>query len=267
MKVKEITIKHSYTDEFHLYCIGDIHGGTVHHVNSELLKTIKKVKDDPLAKWIDMGDKIEAITPSDKRWDGGGIADWVSPDNIGVDQSNWYCDQITSIKDKCIGMLEGNHEDSIKRQSHIDVHGNICKALNLDDLSYSCFIKFTFHRNRSTTIHTLTGFFTHGAGGAITPGSKLQRLARLMDGFDADIVAQGHVHDLLTYVKPYMTLNRENRVKQRVCAGALTGCYFGTYTQDEASSYGERKNYPPTMIGSPVFIYNPETGNLRAENG
>lgn len=267
MKVKEFTIKHGHGSEIRIYAIGDEHGGTKHHIDHELARTIKKVKDDPNAYFIGMGDKCEFITPSDKRWDGGSISDWVHPDNIGVDQSNWYCDLFTPIASKCIGLLEGNHEDSIKRQSHIDVHSNICKALGVDDLSYACFIKFNFRRKSSKESHSLTGYFTHGAGGAITPGAKLQRLARLMDGFDADIVAQGHMHDLLVYSKPYLTLDANNRVKHRVCVGALTGCYFGTYTQDVPSSYGERKNYPAVMIGSPVFIYNPMTGRLRVENG
>ena len=265
MLVKEIEIPYKGSQEIRIYCIGDEHGGTIHHTDTELLKTIDKVKSDKNAYWIGMGDKAEFITPSDKRCDGGGVADWVHPDNIGVDQSNWYCDLMSPIKSRCIGLLEGNHEVSIKHMAHIDVQKNICEGLNVDNLSYSAFVKFKFVRPGSNSYISKTGFFTHGSGCAITAGAKLQRLQRLMDSFDVDIVAQGHVHDLVSYSKPYLTLIN-GHVKQKVRVGAMTGCYFRTYTQGDSSSYGEQKNYPPVMIGSPLFIVNPMTGELKVES-
>jgi len=265
MQVKEQLIKYTHHGDVRIYMIGDEHCGTQHHHASLLKKTIDKIKNDPTAYWVGMGDKCEFITPSDPRWDSGGISDWLHPDNISYDEINYYCDTFTPIKDKCIGLIEGNHEDSIHKHDHIDVQRNICKALGVDNLSYSSFIRFQFRRGRSSERRALTGFFTHGAGCAITSGAKLTRLQRLMDSFDADMVAQGHVHDLLIYEKPYMTLDNSGHIKQKVRIGALTGCYFRTYTQGVPSSYGEKKNYPPVTLGSIVYIYNPSTGLLRAE--
>ena len=212
-----------------------------------------------------MGDSAEFITPSDKRWDSGVISDWLHPDNIATDQVNHYCDLFSPIADKCIGKLEGNHEVSIKQHNHDNVQKNICDKLNITNLGYSCFIRFIFRRTKTET-RSYTGMFTHGAGAAITAGSKLQRLQRLMDSFDADIVAQGHTHDLITYTKPYLKLADNNEIKQRVKVGAMTGCWFRTYTQGVSASYGEQRNYPPVMLGSPVFELIPNLDILRVRS-
>jgi len=265
MRVVQKTIKYTRKSLIKIYLVGDIHGGTVHCHQSLLEQTIKKIKDNPEAYWIDMGDKCEFISTKDKRWDGGGIAGWVKPDYIGISQADWYMDLMTPVKDKCLGLIEGNHESTWTGQTDTNVQHYICSKMGVPDLSAACFIRFNF--KRASTDKSLTGFFTHGAGSAITPGAKLTRLQRLMDSFEADIVAQGHVHELLTYSRPYMELDRTLQVKQRVKVGALTGCYFRTYTQDVASSYGERKNYPPVMLGSPVVVYNPDDNILSIENG
>ncbi len=264
MQVKEIVIPYHRPDTIRVYPIGDVHGGTKHCAEEKLQRQIKKIKDDPYAYWIDMADKCEFIAPSDPRWDSGAIADWVHPDNVAVDESEWYMDMFSPIKDKCLGLLEGNHELSIKRHSHIDVQKNICEGMGLDNLGYACFIRLCFTRGGRNSIH-FTGFFTHGAGCAITAGAKLIRLQRLMDNFDADIVASGHVHDIVTYTKPYMTLDKENHIKQRVKVGAMTGCWFRTYTEGVSSSYGEQKNFPPVTLGCPVFTIIPDKGILKVE--
>ena len=237
----------------------------MHCAEGELAKQIRIIRDDPVAYWIDMGDKGEFISPSDPRWDVGVIAPWVNQDNIAVDQTEWYCDMVAPITDKCIGLLEGNHEDAIRIHSHIDVHKNICKKLEVRNLGYSSFIKLVFKRNRSTEHHAITGFVTHGSGCAITKGAKLNKLQRMMDAFQADFYAMGHMHDIITDSKPYLTVDQNNKIKQREKVGAVTGCWFKTYAQGVRASYGEKRNYPPTAIGCPVFTIKPNTQEITVE--
>jgi hypothetical protein len=258
MQVKQVTIPYSRPDKFSLYTLGDAHDGTKHFSKSEFLKTVKKIGDDPLALWVDMADKCEFIAPSDPRWDGGAVADWVHPDNVALNESDDYISLVEPIKEKCLGMLEGNHEIALKKHYHIDVQDYICKSLGVTNLGYSAFIKFIFTRGKEH--HEIVGYFTHGAGGAITKGAKVNRLDRVMDSFAADIYAHGHVHDIITNQKAYLALNSENKIVQRVKVGAMTGCFFRTYSQDIPASYGEQKNYPPTTMGCPVFTIMPDKG-------
>jgi hypothetical protein len=263
LEVKEVVFKYSRPDVFKIIPFGDQHLGTMHCYENGIIRKIKQIQDDPFTYWIDMGDSCECITPGDKRWDGGVISDWLHPDNIATDQVNHYCELFSPIKDKCIGKLAGNHEQAIKQHNFDNVQKNICDKLGITDLGYSCFIRFIFRRGKES--HSYTGMFTHGSGAAITAGSKMQRLQRLMDNFDADIVAQGHTHDLLTYVKPYLKLTEGNEIRQRVKVGAMTGCWFRTYTQGVSASYGEQKNYSPVMLGSPTFTIVPDKDILRVE--
>lgn len=239
--------------EVDLYLVGDEHAGTKYHAEKELAKTIKEIRDNPRARWIGMGDKCDFITPSDPRWDGGAICSWVHPDNIALDQSNYYCDVFGPIADKCDGLLWGNHEYEIRKHCHIDVQKYICEKMGVRDLSYQAWIHYTFQPTKTQKVG-IDVVVTHGAGAAITRGAKMNRLERLMTGFDAQIFGHGHVHDVILHAgHPYMYLTRDGKMKQRRKVGAMTGCYFRTYTQDVESSYGERKNYPPNILGSPMF--------------
>lgn len=252
-------------DQYHLYTIGDEHGGTKHCSATALQKQVNIIKNDPMALWVDVGDKCEFISPSDPRWDTGVIEDWVHPDNIALDQSNWYCDLFSPIKDKCIGLLEGNHEDAMRIHSHIDVQKYICDKLGVDNLGYSCFIRFIFKRNKSNEAHQFIGYFAHGSGWAVTKGAKLNRLQRVMDAFEADLYAIGHMHDIITDSKPYLTLDANNNIRQKEKVGAVTGCWFRTYSQGVRASYGEKRGFPPGAIGCPMFTITPALQTVTVE--
>ena len=265
MQVKVIEIKCGRSDEFRIVPFGDQHLGTQHCREEVVNKTVKSILSTPNTYWVGMGDYGEFITPKDPRWDSGGIAEWVDPEDIAYSLEKRIVATLEPIKSRCIGMLSGNHEDSYTKYNDGRVHKHICEKLGVTDLGFSCFVKFVFIRGINSQ-QNYTGYFTHGAGCAVTAGAKLIRLQRTMDNFEADIVAHAHVHDILTYEKPYLKLDNTNRIRHTVRVGAMTGCYFSTYTQDVSPSYGERKNYPPTTIGSPVFIVKPFKNEVRVEN-
>ena len=266
MEVIEKTIEYKVSGgEWHLYPIGDSHLGIKHCTESDLKKTVAEIRDDRTAIWIGMGDYGEFITPSDKRWDAKVIADWLKDDqdNIAEAQTDYIEKIFRPIRDKCIGLIEGNHEDAIRHFLHVDVQKNLCKRLELPNLGYSCWVRLRFSRKNSTEQHVFKCVFTHGAGWAITPGAKMNRLQRFMNAFDARIYAMGHMHDIITHTVPYLELSDANIIRQKERVGAVTGCWFKTYAQDVPASYGERKNYPPTSLGCPVFSINPHTSAVK----
>lgn len=268
MQVHERVIQYkSRRDEFHLYPIGDEHLGTIHCAESKLIEQHKIIKNDPLALWIGMGDKAEAITPSDPRWDSNSIASWLHQDNIAEDEANRYIEIVSKYGDtsKCLGLLTGNHEESIRRHSHSNIHTNICKRLNLPDLDYSAFIRLVFRRGRNGSSFEVVIYATHGAGAAITKGAKLNRLQRVMSDFESDITLHGHMHDVITDTRVPLGLNRQNEIKAKRKVGAITGCWFRTYTQGEKASYGEIQSFPPTVLGCPVFTIIPDKGEIKVQ--
>lgn len=268
MQVKDISIPYKQSSpEYKLFCVGDIHAGTIHCVEDDIRRKVKEISQIKNALWIGMGDYAEFITPKDKRFDPNqsSISEWVQPDNLGHSQTKWLTELFTPIKNKCIGLLYGNHENSIRINNHENVQQNLCDALEVDNLGYSCFINFHFKRENSTESHLITGAFTHGSTGAITEGAKLMALMRWMKSMDADIYGYAHLHDYLEKSYSRMTVNENGKIHSKVSSGVTTGSWFRTYTQGIVASYGEVKCYPPTEICCAVFTINPNTGEIRTD--
>ncbi len=259
MQVKDIVIPYTRSSlPMKLYCFGDLHEGTIHCVERDVERKAKEIAEDENARWLGMGDYAEFITPKDKRFDPSqrAIAEWVEQDNIAESQTKHIVDLFKPIKDKCIGLLYGNHEDSIRRFNHDNVQKNICERLGVDNLGFSCFIRFSFRRGEHTS--RITGAFTHGSSSAITEGAKTMALMRFMKSFEADIYGYAHIHDYIPKSLSRLYVNNNGRIKQSVAIGATTGSWFRTYTQGVIASYGEAKVYPPTELCAAVFTISPE---------
>lgn len=252
----------SRSDEYRLYCIGDMHLGTKHCREKQIESRIKHIANDPLALWVDMGDAVEAITPSDKRWDAKVVSDWCHQDNIAEDQKQRYVEIVKSAKGKCLGKLTGNHEEEMRKRGHADIQKNICKTLDISDLGYTCFYRLLFQRGEHGPVFEVKCVFTHGAGCAVTKGAKINRLERFMLRFDAQIFAYGHVHDVITTTIPVLTLTKQDKILSENKCGAMTGCWFSTYTQDVGSSYGEQKDYPANCLGNALFTIRPDERHI-----
>ncbi len=260
MEVKDLTIKRTRSTVIKLYCLGDIHAGTIHCVEKDIKEKIREIKETKDAYWVGMGDYAEFITPSDRRFDPSqkAVADWVEQDNIAETQTKWVVDLFSPIKDKCLGLLYGNHEESIRKFNHDNVQKNICERLGVSNLGFSCFLKLKTHRNTQSDVRNYRCALTHGASSAITEGAKLMALMRWMKSTEADIYAYAHIHDYMPKSLSRMAVSDAGKIKARVSIGATTGSWFRTYTQGIIASYGEMKCYPPTEICCAVFTIDPE---------
>ncbi len=166
MEVKDIVIPYKNANStFKLYALGDIHAGTIHCVEDDVKRKVNEIAHSPNTFWIGMGDYCEWITPKDKRFDPNlnSIAEWVEPDNVAHCQTEWLKTLFTPIKKKCLGLIYGNHENSIRIYNHDNVIKNLCDNLEVDNLGLSCFLRLFFRRENSNECHLVKGVFTHGA--------------------------------------------------------------------------------------------------------
>ncbi len=251
----------SRSNTFKLYPLGDIHAGIKHCREKAIKAKVKEIQEDPLAFWIGMGDYGEFITPADPRWDIGVVADWVEKTNVAESQRKWIVKLFEPIKDKCVGLLCGNHEDSIRLHNCQDVQLDICRDLGVKNLGASCFVRFVFSRNKDMK-HDSTmfiGYFKHGSGGPQTDGGKMMALKRGLMGFDADIYAMAHLHDIKVDSQPRLHLSENLKIRQKIKVAAITGSWFLTYMQGEQASYGEKRGFMPTPIGCPIFLIHPNS--------
>ena len=185
------------------------------------------------------------------------------------------------IRDKCLGMGFGNHEEKyMKHEEQQDLHAYLCTTLGVPNLGYSFLMDVTFLRRNAPKkfgkvyasppgIRGATSTFRlyghHGAGAAATPSGKTRRLQVFMESFDADAYVIGHVHGKHALTQTIIKADRactDLRECDRI--GAITGSYLKAYNQGATAGYGEIKGYAPSPLGAMVIDYVPDKRELSA---
>jgi len=267
MEVTKRVVKHARPDIFDIYAIGDIHAGSIHCAEKKIKDKVKEIEKNERALWVGMGDYADCITSKDKRWSAYGLAPWVVQGDIMKSQKDWLIGLLSPIKDKCLGLMTGNHEETIHDRHEEDVTRYLCEKLVVKYLSYSCFVELVFDRGGTRRSYMIHGW--HGAGTAASDGGKLMRLMRLVNEYSADIYLMGHLHDIVIKI-PHRLRCVNGRVKNTQLIAAMTGSWLRAYTQPKAGqmigiSYAEKKGYTPTKIGCPVIHLNPDKETMTVE--
>ena len=205
----------SRSDVFKIWNLADTHLLSASCAEGELDRDIKKIKNDPYSLWVGGGDYADYIGYDDgKRFDPDCVSDKLTIRDLGrlgKKSVQVVHDKLSPIKDKCLGLLFGNHEKHYQRhQKQEELHGWLCTEMGVPNLGYSALFDLVFKRSvrkepgiiqptknemRMSPTHTFRIFCHHGCGFATTPGGKLNKLIHFMNAFEADIYFVGHVHD------------------------------------------------------------------------
>jgi hypothetical protein len=267
VEVVKKVITHTRPDRFDIYGIGDIHAGSIHCSESKIIAKVQEIKENEKAYWIGMGDYADSITSQDKRWDACGIAKWVKKKDIIESQENWLIELFTPIKSKCLGLLTGNHEETVHDKHDSAITEHLCGKLEVPYLSYACFVDLVFDRSGSKKLYQI--FAWHGSGAAQSDGGKLMRLMKLVNEIQADIYLMGHLHDIVIKT-PHRLKCSNGKVKSTPLVAAMTGSWLTAYTQPHTKeevgiSYAEKKGYTPNRIGCPVIHIFPDKEIITVE--
>lgn len=260
-------IKRDAPSNYNVMFLGDVHIGTLLHYKSGFDKFInmanKSYKGCKHNIIIGMGDYIEAIDTSDKRFD----LDTADKLKIRPDiQREYFESQIECIKNKIAVLLYGNHEDGLMR--YHDYVRSICRYLNIPYGTYSCIIQFP----------TWKLYCTHGRGVIRTTADDPIRqesnlhlsLKRKLKNKSADcaVMAIGHFHKLLIsdprknlyltsngkeFKQHYTESNQGDKYihpdhRWYVCTGSFLRAY-----RRGVSGYAEKACYDPTVLGFPII--------------
>jgi hypothetical protein len=221
-----------------------------------------------------MGDYIDAILKNDKRFDIGGLATWVAPDNIIEKQRQKVTELFSPVKNRILALLTGNHEETVHLDKQDDITRNLCSDLGVPYGGYSCFVVLRFNRKspncdrgsvRQVVIHAF-----HGSGAAQQEGARIMRLMRLVNDIEADIYLMGHLHTITTYA-PSRLVYHNGKIKAVPIHAVMTGSWLKAYTQPKYgeamnSSYAERAGYKPNVIGCPCVNLHPDDGKIWVES-
>ena len=260
----------SRSDWFEIIPIGDIHLGNALCDEAALRRTVKHIKETDRCYWGGMGDMIDGINRADKRFQESQIAEWLwGYDDVVGPQIEVLTQILNPIKDKCLWMLRGNHEDFVLQKFQRDVYYEICRKMGLSEknpimLGYRGFIVMRMQRQRSGTggasTYTYTIFAHHGYGGGRLEGGKALKLGRLPKHYQADLLLYGHEHvkmigQPIQQLRPTAT----GGIVGKMIYTCMTGTYLQGYDADGVKEvYSEVQNLPPSALGSITVKVNPD---------
>ncbi len=273
MEVIEKELRYTRPDKFYLYGLGDMHMGVIHCDEDLLSVKVKEIAQEPNAYWIGMGDYGDCVTPSDfKRWEGRILAPWMkdNEDNIGPTQVEHVDAILSPIWDKCLGLIEGNHDDDIRKRNHYNFMAELLKRANLkSEVKYggaSCLVNLKFHRKGSDERHQCIIHARHGEGHAQTSGARALAVLRLASVFvNAQITLMGHLHGQESPDIPQRLICRDGKIKSFETIACMTGAWLKAYMQGVPPCYLERWGTVPSVLGCPRIVIEPNKGRMTLE--
>lgn len=242
-----LSSRNGYCD---LYGVGDIHLGSKACDEDKFREDIEKIRRNPYAYWVGIGDYLEAINYTDPRFDPKGLARWLENkelDNLAKAQAEKFIELVKPIKDKCLHLHTGNHEEVIRRRYHQDIVNYVCMVLNKPFAGYTAFSRLNInYRKMEHRTRVLILYSEHGSGGGELPGAKALKLQRQHGYKEADVYFYGHVHEKmdLDLVRLAVTHRGALKLLQKPSLGIICGSYLRSYPEG-FTAYTEMKSVRP----------------------
>jgi len=252
----------SRSEEFRLYVIADTHLGTRHSDEAKLRQIVKEIESDSHNYWVGLGDYGEYINTTDPRFDPRELASWLFGGeqlaDIGRAESERFIETMSPVKERCLALVRGNHEDAILKHSDHDVYARIIDGLANGHplrLDHSGFLTWRFER-QGGSVWSLRMYLTHGSGGGQSggnTGNKLEKMVR--DHDNVQIVMMGHHHD--PDHKPFAKLRPGRKHAQLITVEAISAPALTGYM-----SYAQAKDARPRPTGYVVIAVTPDKRRL-----
>lgn len=254
------TYLHGRSESVYLKPIGDSHVGPSACAYEQLQEDIAWVRRHPEARWIGMGDLMDSISHTDKRWDVRIISPMFREreDDIFNAEKDYLVKIFKPIAHQCIGLIEGNHERKVRTTHQHDVHGGLCLGLGVRNLGQTAIIRWRITRDRIAS-KVVTIWASHGRPTGKKTGGPLNQLTDMSNNYEADIYLAGHCHKKIYEERIILKVRGEHgqpRVVGYKRLYAFTGTYLKTSVAGQ-SSYAEEAWCPPTPSGSLTFRIDP----------
>ncbi len=227
--------------------IGDVHYGNPNCSKKKFLDTVNRIEQSPKTYVILMGDLIDAIIPTDKRFD----PDEDNKYTFIEDAYQWMKNALEPIKSRIICALTGNHEYKLHSLGFADLTKRLAEELGCKYAGYSAFINIKILPK--THQRSLMIYAHHGYIAGRKTGGTVNAIENISQYYDADIFMLAHSHKLF-----HTTQSRINWSGDRDVLFCSTGTFLETATWNK-SSYSERAGFPPQRIGCLSIKYYPMT--------
>jgi hypothetical protein len=254
----------SMSDYQRLWVTGDWHLMNRSCIERMVDEHLEEIAKDKHSLVLAIGDYADLITAYDPRFDAHDVAPGHREkffEKLGSQIIDMLIEKFTPIRKQVVAVLRGNHEDKFENKMDQAIIKDVCAKLDMPYGDYCCAFDLTFTTGKKS--ETFRVWAHHGSGNAQTIGGKINKLKRSVNIFDADIYAQGHMHDQMDVSR--VRLYDDNgviRQKKQLCVA--TGSFLATYRQG-ASSYAEKKMYEPVALGPVAIRIRPKGRKLALE--
>ncbi len=240
-------------EEIILVPIADSHDSDAFADEKYVDDRIKFIKNTPNAFALLNGDLMNMATKNSKS---DVYADKYSPD----EQLDRCIERYYPIREKILGVNEGNHERRISRDTGIQVTKRFTRELGIEDryspgglyiiLRVGQTSRKTKESNGSGKIRQIcyTIYMTHGARSGRKAGSKVNALMELSNIVNADIYIHSHSH--LGAIIPGVINVPDLRNDKILVNDTL---YINTAAALNYGGYGEIGEYQPVSKKSPII--------------
>jgi len=217
------------TDKLNIYPLVCWHIGAKQSSAKFIDFVVRKIKNDPLARWIYMGDAGECVTKSSK---GNIYEQLISPG----DQLREAAELLEPIKDKGLFGIRGNHGNRIDKDAGVGWDELFCSRIGIPYLGVSGLVSLGM-KKRAFSLYA-----HHGSASAISAGGKMSAGHKPEMLVDADLILTAHTHACgeawpqhhRAYLDRHAKQVRWKSSKLYVCGSAY----------DSRSGYAEEKMYP-----------------------
>jgi hypothetical protein len=198
--------------------IGDAHVGSRHY-NEAAFKSVLKWGADHDALWVGMGDLMECATKSSI---GSGVYEQTMSPQAQID---YLVELLRPHKDRCIGMVKGNHEERAYKGSGIDPMSVICHALQVPYSEWEYFGIIAADRNGEGCAYSV--YANHSYTGNKSAGLALNWSETNLAYMGADILLRAHSHDMGFIPTEGMDIDKMHfSVEAKTRYIAMTGHYL-----------------------------------------
>lgn len=286
MRVAHVKETFSAGDVINYYPISDTHLGATECDEQALRALIQRIKDDPYARWSHGGDIGDLITPKDKRFQAGNVAERYQSKMHRIPDATieHAVELFKPIADKCWFIGVGNHESSLAAYYDRGIGAEIHSDLGLKDryLGYRgfCNVQFSYDKGKkegrysggSAASFPLLIDFHHGWQAGRLYGAFHVEAERTLGHSNADIILRGHSHKRQAQKFNSWVVGNSNtkmpRAQERlvVCTGTFMRSIKEASNRTDVISdvhddtYAERKGYrPQDPLGPPLIQIAPVT--------
>lgn len=234
----------------------------------KLKQEIDYVDDDPLCRWLHLGDAGEFITANDKRWEIGSLdPEYRVSDHMDL-QVDRCAEAFRPVKSKGLGVIIGNHEDSYLKYTQSNPSKRIARALGVPFLGYTALLRLRIQTRNDEWCPVM--YLMHGNTHASTLAGQLNYLRNKAYPFDCDVACMAHVHRRAADNNDvHLGMNEAgDNVTSKTRHHVIAGTFMQTYyvRGDGNASYAEKKHYPPSALGASSVEFHVNERLIRAKD-